>query len=83
VYATDNEKIDAIKMEFVQSIEFRRVALRGFDKKTLVAAWRRGFLCRTSDDHHGSAYSNCLEDRKVTERFFGIKAGEEEKRFTA
>jgi hypothetical protein len=61
VHATDDEEVDAIEMQLVENIEFRRVGLRCFDEQALVGAWRRGFLCRTSGGHHDPAYSNCRE----------------------
>jgi len=59
VDATEDEEVDAIEMKLVEHVEFRRVRLRGFNEQALVGALRRGFLCRTSDGHHGLGYSNC------------------------
>jgi hypothetical protein len=57
-------------MKLVEGFEFRWVALCGFNEQTLVGAWRRRLLCRTSESYHGSGYSNCREQQKVTRARF-------------
>jgi hypothetical protein len=69
--AADEKIVDTLEMKLVEGFEFCGVALCGFYKQTLVGAWRRRLLCRTSDSYHGSAYSNWREQQKVTRaRFF-------------
>lgn len=67
--AAGDEGVEACEVKFVEGAEFCGVALRGFNEQALVRALRRGFLCRTLDGYHVSAYSNCREGRKVTEGF--------------
>jgi hypothetical protein len=59
--AADEKIVNTLEMELVEGFEFCGVALCGFDKQTLVGAWRRRLLCRTSDSYHGSGYSNWRE----------------------
>lgn len=70
VDAADGEKVDALEMKLIKSVKFRRVGLRGFNEKALFSAWRRRLLCRTSDGHHGSGYSNWRGGERLRSRKF-------------
>jgi hypothetical protein len=66
VDATDKEKIDAIKMKFVQNIKFREIGLSRLDQQAVVGNLWRSRLCRTSCGNHSSRDNNWRGVVKVT-----------------
>jgi hypothetical protein len=70
VDAASKEVVDALEMKLIERVELRGVALGGLHEQALFGALRRGFLSRTSGDHHGSGYSNWRKREKLRCRSF-------------